>query len=165
MFWQTLRVSAFGKPKIDILYNFTHLRELVRILFANKKHATWACFSFCRENRIDVLGNRLFLPSANQKSKYYIICLLAQVGSNPVRKQKTRHLGVFFVWQREQDSNLRYVAVHNISNVAPSTTRTSLHHLPDYYIKTAIICQLFKVCFNWVKNSNLQKLYVFKTKK
>ena len=41
-------------------------------------------------------------------------------------QQKTHTSFILIKWRRERDSNPRYLAVHHISNVAPSTTRPSL---------------------------------------
>ena len=41
-------------------------------------------------------------------------------------KKISKQNALRFFWRRGQDSNLRYVSVHNISNVAPSTTQTPL---------------------------------------
>ena len=56
------------------------------------------------------------------------------------KTQKSRILcGILGFWRRGQDSNLRYVAVHNISNVAPSTTQTPLQKSRFRFVSLYII--------------------------
>ena len=54
-------------------------------------------------------------------------------------------------WRRERDSNPRYLAVHHISNVAPSTTRPSLrikqlaYNIARFFQFASVLCKKLSV--------------------
>lgn len=56
----------------------------------------------------------------------------------PEQQKKMGKKPIFFCWRRGQDSNLRYVSVHNISNVAPSTTQTPLRNQPKQSVLSCL---------------------------
>ena len=64
--------------------------------------------------------------------------LFSSVLSTKTQKSRIK-CGIFRFWRRGQDSNLRYVAVHNISNVAPSTTQTPLQKSRFRFVSLYII--------------------------
>ena len=73
--------------------------------------------------------------------------------------------GLSFLWRREQDSNLRYLAAHTLSKRAPSTTRTPLlvetHYawsiyfvnLPCYVVSPLNLTNSKLGLLNWVAAS------------
>ena len=72
--------------------------------------------------------------SAKEKHRFFILVLKSEkngiwTAKNPLVMRVLSGC-IFFIapfWRRARDSNPRWVAPHNISNVAPSTTRTALH--------------------------------------
>ena len=87
---------------------------------------------------------RFFVEARLQRQKSKLYKLLAYASLFESRPSNEKKMGKthLFCWRRGQDSNLRYVSVHNISNVAPSTSQTPLRvesditfNLLKYYIR------------------------------
>ena len=76
--------------------------------------------------------------SARMTGASTLIANLNRFKSTSSSKKKDGQKPIFFYWRRGQDSNLRYVSVHNISNVAPSTTQTPLRNQPKQSVLSCL---------------------------